>query len=286
MGAMLALLVVGLAVGKGLPEWARWACMGSALLMIMAIIGSVGSSRLELMESKSNLRKARRQRDEIELYFNSLMETLPTCIYFKDRESRFLRVNQALGDLFGSDVRDIAGKTDKDFVASEIASKNRQDEIEVIETGKGRERFLENEKNEQGHDNWFLSTKLPLRDKDGKIIGTFGISSNVNEMVETQQALQKERNNLRTLLDSIPDSIYIRDLSGKYIVVNKALAELVGEKDPRKVAGKTPFDYFSEKKATAYMEEDEKIMAAGEADPEQESHLQNQGWGNYPRSCH
>lgn len=265
MGTSLALLVVGLAVGKDLPDWGRWSCMGAALLVIMAMVSSVGSARLELFESQTNLRKARRQRDEIELYFNSIMESLPTCIYFKDRESRFLRVNQAQGDHFGMDVRDLVGKADKDFLDPKTAAKNRQDEVNVIETGQGRERFLENEGLKDRHDAWFLSTKLPLRDKTGQIIGTFGISSNVTEMVETQQALQKERNNLRTLLDSIPDSIYIRNLEGKYIVVNKALAEMVGEEDPKQVAGKTPYDYFSQEKADRFMKEDNHVMAQCEA---------------------
>lgn len=264
MGAAVALLVVVLAIGQDVPAWLRWICLGLALAIIMLMVSISGSSRVEIFESQTKLRKAMRERDEIERYFNALMDSLPSWIYFKDRESKFLRVNKALSDYSGMAVADMVGKTDAEFLDETSATSNREDEIRIIACGIGRERFIEKETLPGGGDAWVLTSKHPLRDKQGRIIGTFGVSSNVTEMVETQHALEKERNTLRTLLDSIPDSIYIRDREGSYIVVNRALADLVGAEDPKGVTGKTPYDFFPADEARNFIEEDAEVMEAGE----------------------
>lgn len=264
VGAALALLVVALAVGEDLPAWLRWGGLGLALAMIMLMVGGAGSARAELYESQTKLRQARRERDQVERYFSALMDNLPTWIYFKDRESRFLHVNKALCDFSGMSAADMIGKSDAEFLDEESAMKNREDEIRILASGEGREGFIEKEKLPDGGDAWVLTSKLPLRDKQGRIIGTFGVSSDVTAMIAARQSLEKERNNLRTLLDSIPDSIYIRDRGGRYMVVNRALAELVGEADPDAVTGKTPHDYFPQAEAGKFLAEDEAVMEAGE----------------------
>lgn len=264
MAAAVALLVAVLAVARDAPEWLRWVCLGLALMILMLMVSMTGSSRIELYESQVKLRQARRERDEIERYFRALMDSLPAWIYFKDRESRFIQVNKALAEYSGIPAVDMIGKTDADFLDEESARKNRADEVKILASGEGRERFIEKESQPDGGDSWVLTSKLPLRDKQGRIIGTFGVSSNITEMVESRQALEKERNTLRTLLDSIPDSIYIRDCDGKYIVVNRALAELVGSHDPAEVTGKSPYDYFPEEAARRFISEDGAVMEAGQ----------------------
>jgi PAS domain S-box-containing protein len=265
LGAILALLIVVLAVGQGVSPWLRWICLGLALAILMLMVSGAGSARAELLEGRLRLRQARRERDEMERYFSALMETLPSWIYFKDMDSRFLHVNKALADYSGIPVAELVGKSDADFLDAESAQKNREDEIRILASGEGRERFVEKESLPDGRDSWVLTSKYALRDKQGHIIGTFGVSNNITEMIEAQHALEKERNTLRTLLDSIPDSIYIRDCGGRYMVVNRALAELVGETDPNEVTEKTPFDYFPNEKAQTFIAEDAVVIEAGQA---------------------
>ena len=264
MGAAVALLVVVLAVAKEAPEWFRWVCLGLALLVLMLMVSSTGSARVDLYESQVKLRQAKRERDEIERYFRALMDSLPSWIYFKDRDSKFIQVNKALAEYSGIPASDMIGRTDAEFLDEESARKNREDEIKILASGEGRERFIEKESQPDGGESWVLTSKLPLRDRQGRIIGTFGVSSNITEMIQGQQALEKERNMLRTLLDSIPDSIYIRGCDRKYMVVNRALAHLVGAADPAEVTGKTPYDYFPEEAARRFIEEDAAVMDAGE----------------------
>lgn len=263
MGATLALLLVVLAVGQDIPAWGRWLSLGLGLAIIMLMVGGSGTVRLELLESKFALKRARNQRDEMKRYFHALMDNMPAWIYFKDRDSNFLQVNKALADYSGMTPEEMVGKSDANFLEPESAQKNRQDEIQILASGEGRERFIEKENLPGGGDAWVLTSKLPLRDNRGRIIGTFGVSSNITEMVEAQNALEKERNTLRTLLDSIPDSIYIRDAKGKYVVANKAFAMFADLSSPKDVIGLTPFDFYPEEIASSYIEEDKRVLKDG-----------------------
>ena len=109
-----------------------------------------------------------------------------------------------------------------------------------------------------------LTTKMPFRDRSGKIIGTFGMSSDVSELVETRNALERERNTLRSLIDSFPDKIFVRDPGRHYVVVNKAMAEWVGAKSADEMLGKTPDDYYPPEISKHGAAEDLEILASGE----------------------
>jgi PAS domain S-box-containing protein len=276
LGGVLSLVLVVLAVGQGIPEWIRWTCLASGLLLVALVVGGSDSARLKLAENFRTLRIVQRERDELERYFDSLMESVPASIYFKDRESRFLQVNHAIVEALGAgSAAAMLGKTDADFFKEEHASQARADELRIIGSGAGIEKFVEKETFPDGSVGWVLSSKLPFRDKHGRIIGTFGISSDVTQLIETKLSLERERNTLRTLLDSIPDSIYIRNSEGRYVVVNRALAELVGCDDPDQVTGKTPFDFFPEERAKRFIEEDQNVMASGEVLVNRSSRVQD-----------
>lgn len=263
MGAAIAVLLCALAAAPELPAWARWGALGLGLVLLMLMVAGIGSARAELFESRQELKRTRNQRDAAERYFNALMDSLPSWIYFKDRNSKFIRVNKALADYSGISAKDMIGKSDAEFLDPESAAKNRRDEIEILATGEGKERFIEKENLEGGGDAWVLTSKLPLRDKHGRTIGTFGVSSNVTEMVEARNALEQERNILRAVIDNIPDGIYIRDNNGNYLVVNRSQAEMLGEPDTTKVIGQNPYAFFRREKAAAFLEEDQAIISSG-----------------------
>jgi phosphoserine phosphatase RsbU/P len=107
----------------------------------------------------------------------TLMDTLPDHIYFKDRESRFIAVNRATAALFGfEDPADVLGKTDADLFAREHAQAALRDEQKILRTGQPLVNLEEKETWSDGHETWVSTSKLPLRDPNGHIIGTFGLS--------------------------------------------------------------------------------------------------------------
>jgi PAS domain S-box-containing protein len=126
-----------------------------------------------------------------ELYlFDVLMETLPEHIYFKDRACRFTRVNRSMARLFGlRDPADLIGKCDFDFFTPEHAQPAYADEQLLMEE---RVPLLSKEEKEtwpDGRETWVLTTKWPLRDQNGRIAGTYGISRDITDRKCADQEL-------------------------------------------------------------------------------------------------
>jgi PAS domain S-box-containing protein len=123
--------------------------------------------------------------------FSSLLEYSPDSIYFKDLDSRFTRVSKSLVKRFGEDESQIIGKTDSDFFSEQTAQRTLQDEQRILETGEPIVSILEEQVRQDGTTDWCSTTKVLLEDSTGNTIGTFGISRNVNELMESRRKLQK-----------------------------------------------------------------------------------------------
>ncbi len=122
---------------------------------------------------------------------HALMDNLPHNIYFKDKESRFIRINRALARWFGlEDAEEALGKTDFEFFKEGHAQQALEDEREVMRSGKP---LLDREEQEtwlDGSVTWATTTKLPLYDDEGQVVGTFGISRDITERKRAAEALQ------------------------------------------------------------------------------------------------
>ena len=123
-------------------------------------------------------------------YLSTLMDNLPDLIYFKDRESRFTAVNRSFLCRAGfKDQSEIIGKTDKDLYADEHASAALADEQKIIATGHPIVGIEEKETWPDGRETWVSTSKVPLRDASGNVIGTFGLSRDITERRLANEAL-------------------------------------------------------------------------------------------------
>jgi len=205
---------------------------------------------------------------------NALMDNLSDYVYFKDRESRFIRINKSHALSFGLDDPALAvGKTDFDFFTGEHAQQAFEDEQTIIRTGQ----FLNTEEKEthpNKPDTWVSTIKLPLTDNDGNIIGTFGISRDVTKRILAEEELTQEQYLMRTLMDNLPDHIYFKDHASRFLRINKALAQFLGLNDPAQAIEKTDFDFFTGEHAQQAYEDEQKIIRTGQllSTEEKETH--------------
>jgi diguanylate cyclase (GGDEF)-like protein/PAS domain S-box-containing protein len=113
-------------------------------------------------------------------------------IYFKDRQSRFIFVSKGQAKDFGArKADDLVGTTDFDHFSMEHASQAYRDEKRIIKTGQPIIEIVEKETWPDGTVNWVSSSKYPLRNRQGRIIGTWGISRDVSALKNAEDALEK-----------------------------------------------------------------------------------------------
>lgn len=119
----------------------------------------------------------------------SLIDCVPLQIYFKDLESRFVLVNRQMAEWNGQPGPEaVIGMHDRDFFASAHWQEAEADEKQIMATGEAITEKVEREVREDGKVTWVLTSKFPWFDRSGQVKGTFGVSSDVTELVTAKQA--------------------------------------------------------------------------------------------------
>lgn len=195
----------------------------------------------------------------------SLLDNVPDNIYFKDLESRFIKVSANMLKCYGCSSSDqLLGKTDADLFTEEHARPALEDEQEIIRTGKPLVGKIEKETLPNGRVNWVSSTKIPLRDANGQIIGTMGMSRFVTELKNAQEQLANESRLLKTVIEHALAGIFVKDREGRYLIVNARHVKYLGAKLEADVIGKTLYDFFEKKEAAKICKADDGIMQSGQ----------------------
>ncbi len=123
-----------------------------------------------------------------------LIDNMPDYIYVKDAESRFIIANQALADLVGAkNPQDLLGKTDFDYFPGPIAACFFADEQAVIRSGKPLINREEPSIDSRGNAKWNLTTKVPLKDANGKAVGIMGIGRDLTPRKQVEADALKAR---------------------------------------------------------------------------------------------
>jgi PAS domain S-box-containing protein len=155
---------------------------------------------------------------------NALMTNLSDHVYFKDRDSRFIRINKSHAESFGlSDPALVIGKSDFDFFTAEHAQQAFDDEHEIIRTGNPV--FKEEKLTRIGRpDSWSSTLKMPLKDSYGEIVGTFGISRDISEQKKAEEQLLL----LANALKGIKECVSITDMFDNVLFLNKSFYDTYG----------------------------------------------------------
>ncbi len=224
------------------------------------------------------------------ILLRTLADNTLDLIYVKDLQGRFTFVNQTLATIMGCTHPEAAlGKTDFEIFPQEQARGYAEDDQWVIGSGQplvDREELLTNV--QDGQARWHSTTKIPLRDDQGEIIGILGITRDIttskraeqeirllNSQLETRVAerteelqalsltLARERNLMRTLVDAVPDNIFAKDLHSKFLLANNAVAKSMGTV-PENLIGKDDFTFFPPDMAQRFFDDEQAVLRSGQ----------------------
>ncbi len=195
----------------------------------------------------------------------TLIDSLPDYVYVKDTQGRFLLTNVALACyLFGLPAPENAiGKTDFDFFPPDLAERYRADEQELIRSGQALINREEPSLGWQGQQSWVLTTKVPLYDSAGNISGIVGVGRDITLRREIEEALARERRLLRTLIDSLPDYVYVKDTQSRFLIANVQTAKGMGAASPDDLLGKTDDDFYAPVYARRYRADEQEVIRSG-----------------------
>ncbi len=196
----------------------------------------------------------------------TLIDNIPDEIYVKDTASRFLICNKASARRFGVETPDeLTGMTDFELYPHKLAARFYTREQRLIRTGEPLINREESDIDENGNEKWSLTTKVPLKDSFGNIVGLVGVNRNITRRRQSQQKLMQEITFLHTLINNVPDVICCKDTEGRFVRINRACAEILGVAEPAEAIGKTDFDFYPEEHTGVVYAEEQNVIASGKA---------------------
>ena len=165
---------------------------------------------------------------EEKMLLDALLNTTTESFYFKDRQARLTRVSRKMLQDLDLDESQVVGQTDVELFGEEFGRKTLAEDRHIIETGEPIMGQVERRDLEDGSANWTLTTKMPLRNAEGQIVGLAGISREINDIMATEEALRESEEMFRSVVEHSLAGIFIIDDQFRFVYTNDQLLEIVG----------------------------------------------------------
>jgi PAS domain S-box-containing protein len=204
--------------------------------------------------------------------YHLVVEDLPVWLACKDLAGRFTVVSKLYARNHGTTPGEMRGKSDFDYYPEELARKFRLEDLEVIESGQP---FVSVERSAIDNTQYFEVHKGPIHDNDGSILGVQTIFLDVSDRARAEKLLSDERDMLQTIMDHLPDFIYVKNFDGQYVVVNNAVRKILRANKIADVIGKTNFDFLPYDQAREEQQDDQRVMSTGQPLIEREECLRD-----------
>jgi PAS domain S-box-containing protein len=219
-----------------------WETYRQIIILVMAALVVQAALIVALL-----LQRRRMQQTETELFnsrqmLQTVLDTIPQRVFWKDRNSIFLGCNKPLAEDCGyASPAELIGKTDFDTVAAALAERYRADDREVMETNRARLNYEEPQTKKDGNTGWLRTNKVPLHDKDGRVFGVLGTYEDVTELKQAEAVLRESERRFRSLLDNAPDAIYVQTQE-RIVYANRAMLQLMRAERAEQLLGQPVLD--------------------------------------------
>ncbi len=162
-----------------------------------------------------------------ESQLHAILDNTPDMAWLKDRESRFLAVNDAFAAAAGMKREEIVGRTDLDLWPGALAEKYRTDDEEVVQS-KQRKHVEEPITEKGGRTRWYETVKTPILDDLGEVVGTAGIARDITIRRSAEKSLFIAHQQLQDIIEFLPDATFVIDQDKRVIAWNRAMEEMTG----------------------------------------------------------
>jgi PAS domain S-box-containing protein len=205
----------------------------------------------------------RRQAEEQLRYQADLLAQVSDAIISTDATFRIKSWNKAAEDLYGWSAQEAIGRMMHEIVPTSYLNDDPA-QVSASFLSQGRWQGEVTQPHKDGSPRLILSSVSLIKDSSGAFIGAVGVNRDISERKQAALALESERRRLRTLIDNLPDLIFLKDREGRFIVANQAVAHFMGVASPEQLIGKTDFDFYPYQQAAEYNAYEQAIMQSGE----------------------
>lgn len=204
-------------------EW-RWTAGGAVPLAAPdgKTTGWVGMNT-DITERKN----VEMERDRANALLTTILDSSPDVILAKDREGRYLALNEATARIIGLPMAEVIGRTDWEISKPEVAGPIMEVDREVMWSGKTMS-IDEQYSDPSGEVYFFQSIKAPLRNEIGAPVGVVVVARDVTKQKQAEEALRKSEEEFRTLADNISQLAWMTDESGSIFWYNQRWYDYTG----------------------------------------------------------
>ncbi len=219
-----------------------------------------------------------RKRAEEALYashqiIEGVINAISVRVFWKDKNLVYLGCNAIFArDAGFTDPKDLVGKDDYQMGWRDQAERYRSDDRQVIESGRPKLLIEEPQTTPEGKTITLLTSKIPLCDSKGEIIGVIGTYMDITPRKQAEETLRKSENKYRTLIENLPQRVFSKDRNSVYVSCNENFARDVGIR-PEEFKGKTDYDFFPRELAEKYRQDDKRVMETGKTENIEEKYV-------------
>jgi len=249
-GRILVAFVSDPATRNHLEIYKGWAFVAvTALLLYTLLRGQLRRVEREVVERKQVEQALR----ESEAKFRSYVENAAMAVLVADPEHRFVHCNPAAIQLLGYDLTTLRGMHTMDLHFEEDREVAIQAHATFVKEGHSEHEFRL--KRRGGNGVWVSLRAVRLEDG-----GSLAYCQDITRRKEAEESIARERQLLRTLIDMLPETFYVKDLDSRFLVANTALAKHFGKETPSQVLGLTDADFFPAELGARYRAEELKVF--------------------------
>jgi PAS domain S-box-containing protein len=242
------------------------------------------------MENVTEQHKAEEEARQKAALLSVIFENIPDQIYYMNSEARLLGVNPACCKHHGKTAEEMVGKNAIDLYGDKVGQKLRDAELRLMADGeiiRNQEKHVQSD----GRDLYLESVKSPLRSPSGQLIGLAGISRDITQQVEREEALIQAKKDaeqsasvIQAIFENLEDQFYYKDRNSKILGGNRAFLRSRDAGSIQELIGKTDIDIHPAPLGQQLYDNEQRQMAEGEVTRIRERHVRKDGTVEYIES--